>query len=117
MVTILELTDTTCLLDASFSQATPSSPTPARLRVQLVQCRWRGARRLLRDQRRTPRTPGNGILTVENLTNVEALLSGSTYSVSLLLLNFEGCDGSPIRIIACAADMRPPSTLCDIKGI
>ena len=43
---------------------------------------------------------GNGILIAENLTNVEALLDGSAYSVSLLPLNFQGCDGSPIRAVA-----------------
>ena len=43
---------------------------------------------------------GNAILIVKNLTNVEALLNGSGYSVGLHLLNFEGCDGSPIRTIA-----------------
>jgi len=43
---------------------------------------------------------GNGVLIAENLTNVEALLDGSAYSVSLLPLNFEGCDGSPIRAVA-----------------
>ncbi|KAF8504641.1 putative cyclase [Russula emetica] len=43
---------------------------------------------------------GNGILIAENLTNVEALLDGSDYSVSLLPLNLQGCDGSPIRAIA-----------------
>jgi len=43
---------------------------------------------------------GNGVLIVENLTNVEALLDGSAYSVSLLPLNLGGCDGSPIRAVA-----------------
>jgi kynurenine formamidase len=43
---------------------------------------------------------GNGILIAENLTNIEALLDGSAYSVSLLPLNLQGCDGSPIRAIA-----------------
>jgi kynurenine formamidase len=43
---------------------------------------------------------GNGILIAENLTNVEALLDGSAYLVSLLPLNLEGGDGSPIRAIA-----------------
>ncbi|KAI0002281.1 putative cyclase [Russula compacta] len=43
---------------------------------------------------------GNGVLIAENLTNVEALLDGSTYFVSLLPLNIQGCDGSPIRAIA-----------------
>ncbi|KAI9511434.1 putative cyclase [Russula earlei] len=43
---------------------------------------------------------GNGVLIVENLTNVEALLDGSAYTVSLLPLNLEGCDGSPIRAVA-----------------
>lgn len=43
---------------------------------------------------------GNGVLIAENLTNVEALLDGSAYLVSLLPLNFQGCDGSPIRAVA-----------------
>lgn len=43
---------------------------------------------------------GNGVLIAENLTNVEALLDGSAYFVSLLPLNLQGCDGSPIRAIA-----------------
>lgn len=43
---------------------------------------------------------GNGILIVENLTNVEALLDGSAYLVSLLPLKLQGCDGSPIRAVA-----------------
>ena len=43
---------------------------------------------------------GNGVLIAENLANVEALLDGSAYSVSLLPLNLQGCDGSPIRAIA-----------------
>ena len=43
---------------------------------------------------------GNGVLIAENLTNVEALLDGSAYFVSLLPLNIQGCDGSPIRAIA-----------------
>ena len=43
---------------------------------------------------------GNGTLIAENLTNVEALLDGSTYLVSLLPLKLQGCDGSPIRAIA-----------------
>jgi kynurenine formamidase len=43
---------------------------------------------------------GNGVLIVENLANVEALLDGGAYSVSLLPLNLEGCDGSPIRAVA-----------------
>ena len=43
---------------------------------------------------------GSGVLIAENLTNVEVLLDGSTYIVSLLPLNLEGCDGSPIRAIA-----------------
>jgi kynurenine formamidase len=43
---------------------------------------------------------GNGVLIAENLANVEALLDGSAYSVSLLPLNLEGCDGSPIRAVA-----------------
>jgi len=43
---------------------------------------------------------GNGVLIVENLANVEALLDGSAYSVSLLPLNLLGCDGSPIRAVA-----------------
>ncbi|KAI0001028.1 putative cyclase [Russula vinacea] len=43
---------------------------------------------------------GNGILIAENLTNVETLLDGSAYLVSLLPLNLQGCDGSPIRAVA-----------------
>ena len=43
---------------------------------------------------------GNGILIAENLTNVETLLDGSAYLVSLLPLNLPGCDGSPIRAVA-----------------
>lgn len=43
---------------------------------------------------------GNGVLIAENLANVEALLDGSAYSVSLLPLNIQGCDGSPIRAVA-----------------
>jgi len=43
---------------------------------------------------------GSGILIAENLTNVEALLDGSAYLVSLLPLNLQGCDGSPIRAVA-----------------
>jgi kynurenine formamidase len=43
---------------------------------------------------------GNGVLIAENLANVEALLDGSAYSVSLLPLNIRGCDGSPIRAVA-----------------
>lgn len=43
---------------------------------------------------------GSGVLIAENLTNVEVLLDGGTYIVSLLPLNLEGCDGSPIRAIA-----------------
>jgi kynurenine formamidase len=43
---------------------------------------------------------GNGVLIAENLANVEALLDGSAYSVSLLPLNIHGCDGSPIRAVA-----------------
>jgi len=34
---------------------------------------------------------GNGVLIVENLANVDALLDGSAYSVSLLPLNLLGC--------------------------
>src|SRR5258708_31462081 len=43
---------------------------------------------------------GNGILIAENLTNLEALLDGSAFLVSLLPLKLQGCDGSPIRAIA-----------------
>ncbi len=43
---------------------------------------------------------GNGILIAENLTNVEALLDGGAYLVSLLPMKLQGCDGSPIRAIA-----------------
>jgi kynurenine formamidase len=43
---------------------------------------------------------GNGILIAENLTNVEALLDGGAYLVSLLPLKLQGCDGSPIRAVA-----------------
>lgn len=43
---------------------------------------------------------GNGILIAENLTNLEALLDGGAYLVSLLPLNLQGCDGSPIRAVA-----------------
>ena len=43
---------------------------------------------------------GNGILIAENLTNIEALLDSSAYLVSLLPLNLQGCDGSPIRAVA-----------------
>ena len=43
---------------------------------------------------------GRGVLIAENLTNVEALLDGDTYTVSLLPLSLGGCDGSPIRAVA-----------------
>ncbi|KAI9441541.1 putative cyclase [Lactarius indigo] len=43
---------------------------------------------------------GSGVLIAENLTNVEVLLDGGAYTVSLLPLNLAGCDGSPIRAIA-----------------
>ncbi|KAI0310110.1 putative cyclase [Amylostereum chailletii] len=43
---------------------------------------------------------GRGGVIAENLTNLEVLLGSEGWVVSLLPLNLEGCDGSPIRAVA-----------------
>jgi kynurenine formamidase len=46
---------------------------------------------------------GNGGVLAENLTNLESLLGMESPMVSLLPLNLDGCDGSPIRAVAWSA--------------
>ncbi|KAL1744834.1 hypothetical protein HDZ31DRAFT_82383 [Schizophyllum fasciatum] len=51
---------------------------------------------------------GAGVVIVENLRNLESVESGMT--VSLVPLNLEGCDGSPVRAYAVAETATDPTS-------